>query len=173
MLVHGFPFLDDPNILRPGPNGKTGSVVLSYGECMIRITHAIAIAEQELKEAFLRASGPGGQNVNKLETAVQLRFAAMASPNLPDAVKQRLVALAGRRMTQGGELIITAERHRMREANREEARQKLIALLRKAALPPPPPRKATKPTLGSKVRRLESKTRRGAVKRLRHGAIDD
>jgi ribosome-associated protein len=140
---------------------------------MIRITPAIAIAEQELKEAFLRASGPGGQNVNKLETAVQLRFAAMASSNLPDAVKQRLVALAGRRMTQDGVLIITSERHRMREANREDARQKLVALLRKAALPPPPPRKATKPTLGSKTRRLESKTRRGAVKRLRGGAIDD
>jgi ribosome-associated protein len=93
---------------------------------MIRITPAISIAESELKEAFLRASGPGGQNVNKLETAVQLRFAAMASPNLPDAVKQRLVALAGRRMTQDGVLIITAERHRMREANREEARQKLV-----------------------------------------------
>jgi ribosome-associated protein len=140
---------------------------------MIRITPAIAIAEHELKESFLRASGPGGQNVNKLETAVQLRFAAMASPNLPDAVKQRLVALAGRRMTQDGVLIITAERHRMREANREDARQKLIALLRKAALPPPPPRKATKPTLGSKTRRLECKTRRGAVKRLRGGSIDD
>jgi ribosome-associated protein len=111
--------------------------------------------------------------VNKLETAVQLRFAAMASPNLPDAVKERLAALAGRRMTQDGVLIITSERHRMREANREDARQKLVALLRKAALPPPPPRKATKPTLGSKTRRLESKTRRGAVKRLRGGSIDD
>ena len=144
-----------------------------YEILMIRITPAIAIAEHELKESFLRASGPGGQNVNKLETAVQLRFAAMASPNLPDAVKQRLIALAGRRMTQDGELIITAERHRMREANREEARQKLVLLLRKAALPPPPPRKATKPTLGSRTRRLESKTRRGAVKRLRGGSIDD
>ena len=140
---------------------------------MIRITPAIAIGEHELKESFLRASGPGGQNVNKLETAVQLRFAAMASPNLPDAMKQRLIALAGRRMTQDGVLIITAERHRMREANREEARQKLVLLLRKAALPPPPPRKATKPTAGSKARRLESKTRRGAVKRLRAGGIDE
>ena len=140
---------------------------------MIRITPAIAIAEQELKESFLRASGPGGQNVNKLETAVQLRFAAMASANLPDSVKQRLVALAGRRMTQDGVLVITSERHRMREANREDARQKLVALLRKAALPPPPPRKATKPTIGSKTRRLESKTRRGAVKRLRRGTTED
>ena len=140
---------------------------------MIRVTPAIAIAEQELKEAFLRASGPGGQNVNKLETAVQLRFAAMASPSLPDAVKQRLVALAGRRMTQDGVLIITSERHRMREANREDARQKLIARLRKAALPPPPPRKATKPTFGSKLRRLEAKTRRASVKRLRGGPNED
>lgn len=140
---------------------------------MISVTPAIAIAEQELKEAFLRASGPGGQNVNKLETAVQLRFAAMASPNLPDAMKQRLLALAGRRMTLDGVLIITSERHRMREANREDARQKLIALLRKAALPPPPPRKATKPTFGSKLRRLEAKTRRGTVKRLRGGPNED
>ncbi len=146
---------------------------MSYETRMIHITPTIAIAEHELKEAFLRASGPGGQNVNKLETAVQLRFAAMASANLPDSVKQRLVALAGRRMTQDGVLIITAERHRMREANREDARQKLIALLRKAALPPPPPRKATKPTASSKARRLEAKTRRGAVKRLRGGAKDD
>jgi len=143
-----------------------------YENRMIRITPAISIAASELKEAFLRASGPGGQNVNKLETAVLLRFAAMASPNLPDAVKQRLVALAGRRMTQDGELIITAERHRMREANREDVRQKLVLLLRKAALPPPPPRKATKPPAGSKARRLEWKTRRGAVKRLRGGPLE-
>jgi ribosome-associated protein len=134
---------------------------------MIRVTPRIALDESEISEDFLRASGPGGQNVNKLETAVQLRFAAMASPNLSDAVKARLATLAGRRMTKDGVIVITAQRHRMRERNREDALDRLLALIREAAAPPPPPRKATKPTLGAQRRRLESKTRRGTTKRLR------
>ena len=139
----------------------------------IRITARIAIEEDELTEDFLRASGPGGQNVNKLETAVQLRFDAMASVNLPTAVKERLVTLAGRRITKEGVLVITAQRHRTRERNREDAVERLVALLREAATPPPPPRRPTKPSRAAKARRVDEKTRRGATKRLRSSRPDD
>jgi ribosome-associated protein len=135
---------------------------------MIRITDSIRLDEREIEENFIRSTGPGGQNVNKLSTAVQLRFDVRRSPALLPAVRARLERLAGRRLTTEGVLIIVAQRHRAQERNREEAREKLVDLIRRAA-EPPKPRHATKPTLGSKRRRLENKTRRAHLKRLRGG----
>ena len=133
---------------------------------MIQITPSIAIGEDELEERFVRASGPGGQNVNKLSSAVQLRFDVRRSPSLPDDVRARLEQLAGRRLTRDGVLVIIAQRHRTQERNRQDARARLIELIERAAVAPIP-RRATKPTRGSRERRLESKKRRASIKGLR------
>jgi ribosome-associated protein len=133
---------------------------------MIRITDRIAIHEDEVSESFLRASGPGGQNVNKVETAVQLRFDVRHSPSLTDAVKARLERLAGSRLTRDGVIVLTAQTHRMRERNRADALDRLVALIREASIAPKP-RRPTRPTLASKKRRLEGKKRRGTIKGLR------
>lgn len=133
---------------------------------MIRINARIAIDEREIGETFVRASGPGGQNVNKLSTAVQLRFDVRGSPSLPGDVKARLERLAGTRLTRDGVLVITAQRHRTQVRNREDALDRLVDLIRRAATPPAP-RRATKPTRASRERRIESKKHRGGIKRLR------
>lgn len=139
---------------------------------MIPVTRRISLDEREIEESFIRASGPGGQHVNKTESAVQLRFNVRQSPSLPEEVRERLERLAGRRLTQDGVLVITADEHRSQMRNRQEALGRLVELIRAAAAPPPPPRRATRPTLGSQKRRLESKTRRSSTKRLR-STLDD
>ncbi|HLY56974.1 MAG TPA: alternative ribosome rescue aminoacyl-tRNA hydrolase ArfB [Stellaceae bacterium] len=133
---------------------------------MIRITPRIAIGEQEIEESFIRASGPGGQNVNKVSSAVQIRFDVRRSPSLPEDVRARLEALAGQRLTQEGVLVITAQRHRSQALNRADAIERLTDLIRRAA-ERPAVRRPTRPTLGSKRRRLEAKSRSGAIKALR------
>jgi ribosome-associated protein len=133
---------------------------------MIRITDRISIDEAEIEENFVRSSGPGGQNVNKLSTAVQLRFDVRHSPSLPNDVAVRLTRLAGKRMTKDGVLVIIAQNHRTQERNRAEARERLIRIVRQAAIKPIP-RRATKPTKASREKRIESKKRRSSVKALR------
>jgi ribosome-associated protein len=133
---------------------------------MIRINDHISIDDSEIEESFIRSSGPGGQNVNKLATAVQLRFDVRHSPSLPHEVRARLERLAGKRLTRDGVLVITAQRHRTQERNRADGIERLVELVRAAAVRPIP-RRATRPTLGSKVRRLEGKKRRGDIKAMR------
>lgn len=133
---------------------------------MIRVNAQIELDEREIQEDFVRASGPGGQNVNKVSTAVQLRFDVAHSPSLPEPVRVRLMALAGHRLTQEGVLILSAERYRSQRRNRDDALERLIEMIREAC-EVETPRRSTRPTLASKKRRLDSKQRRGETKKLR------
>lgn len=139
---------------------------------MIRINDDIALDDSEIEESFIRSSGPGGQNVNKVSSAVQLRFDARRSRALTDAVAVRLMRLAGSKLTQNGVIVITAQRFRDQARNRADAVERLVALIQEALIPPTP-RRATRPTLASKKRRLEGKAKRSGVKAMRGGVKFD
>ena len=138
----------------------------------IRVNDRITLADHEVSEQFVRSPGPGGQNVNKLATAVQLRFDARGSPSLPEDVRERLLELAGTRATKHGEIVISARRFRTRERNREDALERLVALVRRAAVADKP-RRPTQPSVASKRRRLEDKRRRSQLKHARQRFAPD
>ena len=138
---------------------------------LIPINGHLFLDDSEIEESFIRASGPGGQNVNKVSSAVQIRFDPSGSRSLPEDVRERLAKLAGRRLTGDGVLVIIAQRYRTQERNRQDALDRLIALIRRAAVPPVP-RRPTKPSRAAKERRLQAKAKRSAIKELRRGEPD-
>jgi ribosome-associated protein len=138
---------------------------------VIQVTPDISLDESELVESFVRSSGPGGQNVNKVSSAVQLRFDARGSPSLPNDVAIRLMKLAGKRLTKDGVIVIIAQSHRQQERNRADARERLFDMIRQAAIPPKP-RRATRVPKAEKKKRLEGKKRRSEIKRHRQGRFD-